>query len=255
MKTRTIIFTVGLTVGFFSADVRAQSAEELAEELAAIRADVETLSESLARLKSETKDEIRGLSRQKSDLQIELDREDVRIAKLKSTLAGKRERRIAMASDGKDLGPTIEAALVSARLYIQSSLPFRKADRLAEIDKIERQVQGEVLSNPRALSRLWGFMEDEFRMTKESAAFQQTIEFRGSEQLVDVVRVGMVMMFIATRDGAYGVSQNVDGAWSFVEASDRDAERAIASLFASFKKQIRVGFFTLPNALPKGGQR
>jgi hypothetical protein len=43
-----------------------------------------------------------------------------------------------------------------------------------------------------------------------------------------------------------------------VTLDDKDSEKAILELFHTFKKQIRAGFFEIPNALPhlsQGGQK
>jgi len=39
------------------------------------------------------------------------------------------------------------------------------------------------------------------------------------------------------------------GNWHYIEVISKEDKTEIASLFDAFKKQIRTGYFTLPNAL------
>lgn len=234
----------------FAGQARAQSVDQLANKLAGMRADVETLSAELTELKTDTGNELRALARQKSDLQVELEREKVRISRLRSTLDKKRQAIAARSTDAEDLAPIFDAALAGLRAHVDASLPFRRADRLAALDKVAEQRQSGVLSYERALSRLWSFVEDELRMTRESGVFRQTVELDGAEMLADVVRIGMVMLFFRTSEGRIGKTEKTAGGWRFVELDHSDARRRVRDLFDSFKRQIRIGFFTIPNALP-----
>lgn len=246
---RITLLVVAATVS----TAHAQSAADLADDLTRLRADVEQLSEQLTNQKTETRNELQSLARQKSDLQIELDREKVRVDKLRAGLAKKREQVEATSKQGEELRPLYESGMATMRAYVEGSMPFRQRERLAELDKIEEQRASGVLTYPRALSRLWGFIEDELRMTRESAMFQQTIVLDGAERLADVIRVGMVMLYFATADGDVGYAQQRGGAWAFVRV-DGTERKQIKALFDSFKKQIRVGLFVLPSALPTAGQ-
>jgi hypothetical protein len=247
---------LGLAVAVLSLPYssHAQSADQLATKLADLRAEVEQLSEQLTKYKVDTRNELQSLARQKSDLRVEVDREQVRVQKLRFSLAERRSAIDETAQEGEDLGPAFETAVGNMRAYISQSLPFRRQDRLSELENIEEQRRTGILSYPRALARLWSFAEDELRMTRENAAFRQTITLDGEELLADVVRVGMVMMFFQTSDGVVGYSHKTATGWTFERADNPDQRRQIRELFDTFRKQIRVGFFWIPNALPMEGK-
>ena len=91
-------------------------------------------------------------------------------------------------------------------------------------------------------------------MTHENGLFQQTVKVNGQETLADVVRLGMVALYFRMSDGQVGYAQKDGGTWSYhVIDKPKDVEQ-VAMLFDSFKKQVRVGLFELPNALPQKGQ-
>jgi hypothetical protein len=66
----------------------------------------------------------------------------------------------------------------------------------------------------------------------------------------------MVMLFFRTRDGRYGMLRGKkDGAgYEPVLLEAKERWRPVARLFDAFKKQIRTGFFVMPNALAGGGR-
>ena len=51
---------------------------------------------------------------------------------------------------------------------------------------------------------------------------------------------------------AAGLARRVkkDGKWTYERITDDKSEKEVLELFGSFKKQIRAGYFQLPNALP-----
>lgn len=234
-------------------------AETMAEKLADLRAEVETLSATLTDQKTDNRNTVRALARQKSDLQIDLDREKLRLAKARAALSKKQSEISAKSATSEDLTPLFNKAVVSAKGYVEQSIPFRTVDRLAEIEKIVAQEKSGALTKERALSRLWGFIEDEIRMTKESALFRQSIQLGGENKLVDVIRIGMVMMFFKEQDDSTGYAIKTESGWSFKKASGQTEDMLILKAFDMFKKQIKEGLFVLPNVLPKqapqaGGQ-
>ncbi|MFB6373638.1 MAG: DUF3450 family protein, partial [Bradymonadaceae bacterium] len=98
-------------------------------------------------------------------------------------------------------------------------------------------------------SRLWQFVEDELRLSRENGMYSQVIELGGEEVLADVARVGMVSLYFKTEDGRVGVAERTDEGWRWQTIRKEKQKRRIEKLFESFKKNIRVGYFELPNGL------
>jgi len=70
--------------------------------------------------------------------------------------------------------------------------------------------------------------------------------------LVDIAKLGTVFLFFQTRDNQSGMARRTeDGGWKY-ELVDNTADmERIKNLFDSLKKQIRQGYFELPNPLKK----
>lgn len=236
---------------FYVSPAWAEEISGLAKRLSDLRGEVESLSDELSTQKNDLHEELRSFARQKSELELEIQREEMRVQKMRQAVAQKRAENEAQKGSNQSLAPVFEEHIAKTRGYVENSLPFRRKERLAELAKLNEQFQSGLLAPQRALNRLWSFIEDELRMTRESGLFAQPVVVDGKEQLADVVRVGMVMMYFRTPEEEYGATEHVDGEWRFRTIDDHDEQKRIRSLFDTFKKQIRVGYFELPNALPQ----
>jgi hypothetical protein len=60
--------------------------------------------------------------------------------------------------------------------------------------------------------------------------------------------MGMVLMYFRTFDDRYGyVTPAGDGQWNYVVVDNRENARQISDLFEGLRRNLREGFFTLPN--------
>jgi hypothetical protein len=67
--------------------------------------------------------------------------------------------------------------------------------------------------------------------------------------MAKIAKVGSVMMFFATPDDRVGYVKQEDNTYSYVVVKDSTQRDQIIDLFDALQKQIRTGYFTLPNAL------
>lgn len=232
-----------------SGSVMAEPVETLAIRLSKLRGEVETLSNQLSNLTSESRDELRARARQKSNLELDLEKEVMRQRKLRHALSEKQKTVVASRTRDDALRPLFDRNLEVVRAYVQKGLPFRRAERLQALDKLKNQVATAVLNAPRGVSRLWSFVEDELRITRDSGLYRQTIEVEGVEQLADVIRIGSVMMLFKANDDSLGFAVRRGAGYLFQPVRDTQARKQLMEIFTSFKKQIRLGYFQIPNAL------
>ena len=233
----------------------AQDADPLARELIALRAEVEQLNAELNLVREEQRTAMAGLSAQKAELAAQLERQELARKKLRDELARRQNEAAEAGVSGEALqAPVLEALDLLAR-QVQEGLPFKREERLAALEEIRTQIQNQSLPPPRAVNRIWAFMEDEFRATRENGLFQQTITLDGESVLADVGRIGTMMLFFRLSDGRMGKAERGPAGWTFVLSTDEAERQRIASLLDSLKKQIRQGWFELPNALAQGGVR
>jgi hypothetical protein len=221
--------------------------EALAEELVRIRGEVESLNAELNRKQDQHRNEMSSLAAQKGELEATLRRERLRVDQLEEDLVRNRERAEQAGIAGESLVPVAQDAIALLRGHIETSLPFKPKERLEALDEIQSQLEAGALTPPRAINRLWNFYEDELRLTRENGLYSQVISLEGQQVLADVARLGTVAMYFKTRDGGYGQAQRNGDGWRFAELDDRASIQRVDKLFESLKKQIRTGYFELPN--------
>jgi hypothetical protein len=251
LKVAAALVLAVASYGSARTGLAAEDVAKLAKQAADLRNEVERLSTELSSKRGDLENQLKSLARQKAELEAERGREQVRLQKVRQLVSDKRAVIEQQQAEEAKLRPAFEVAVKEVRAYVEQSLPFRRHDRLAELSKIEDQFKQGLLTPERALSRLWSHLEDEFRLTGESGLYRQSVNVDGKEQLADIVRVGMVAFYYRTPDGGYGhTTRDRNGQWALVAVNGKEERKQIDGLFESFKKQLRIGLFPVPQALP-----
>lgn len=223
------------------------SLDNLASELVRLRGDVESLNAELNSLTEQHRAEMNALAAQKGDLEATRRREDLRIRQLEQDLADNRDRAEQAGIAGESLIPVAEQVIADLEASINTGLPFKTEERLSALNDIRSQLETGALAPPRIINRLWSFYEDELRLTRENGLYSQIIPLGGDRVLADIAKLGTVAMYFQTRDGRMGQAVRQGSDWRYEVIEGGNGRNQIATLFESMKKQIRVGYFVLPN--------
>ncbi|MEE4218330.1 MAG: DUF3450 family protein [Xanthomonadales bacterium] len=234
------------TCGVYAQD----ATEALAKRLIQMRGQVDELQSELNLKREEHKNRMTYLTAQLTEMEASRDREALRVQQLEQDLDQMREQVAEAGETSETLGPLIMDGVLALRDQVQKGFPFKVADRLAALDEIDVQLNSGVITAHRAFNRLWAFIEDEIRLTRENAIYSQSIALDGQNVLVDVAKLGSVMMYFRTRDLEYGRAAETPGGWRFERLDSASDQEMVARLFDSLRKQIRQGYFQLPAALP-----
>ncbi len=250
--TRTFIAALAaLTVsGSVCAD---DNLDQLAERLISLRSEVEELNQELDLLKQEHRQQMQSLAAQRAELEATENRAQTSIKQLEQKLEENRAAASAAGIDNAELKPLLMDAINQLGGYIESGIPFKTDERLAELNELRLQLETEAIPANRAANRLWAFFEDEIRLTRENGIYSQTITLDGKRLLADVAKLGSVMMYFRTDDERYGKVIKSTNGWQFVAVEEPAAIASVQYLFDSLQKQIRQGFFTVPNTLSGRG--
>ncbi|MEZ6187579.1 MAG: DUF3450 family protein [Planctomycetota bacterium] len=220
--------------------------ENLAEELVQKRGAVERLATEVELKKTELKDALRSRALQRADLERQLHALEVERADLER----KREAAVAAITSkratGAALAPVVEAQIQALQGHVRSTVPFKQAERLRDLEQLAQDLAGQRVSAHEALGRLWRSYEDELRLTRENGLYRQQVELEGEPQLADVVKLGTVLLYARTLEGEFAAALPAQDGWVFrrLEAADQERVRA---LFDALEKHVRQGFFRLPN--------
>ena len=214
-----------------------------------LRAEVEQLDSSIADEKDAYRSTMKSLRMQKNDLEAIIAREDLRIKQLLVEMSKVKKEVREAGKNSVGLKPIVLAALTALEKTVLTQIPFKTEDRIADIHNIQKQVENDEVTAQKGLALTWNAYGDAIRMSKENGIFKQTITINGQDRLAEVARVGTMMMFFKTPDDTMGYVAKAGGNWHYIEVISKQDKTEIASLFDAFKKQIRTGYFSLPNAL------
>ena len=90
------------------------------------------------------------------------------------------------------------------------------------------------------------------KLSRESTLDRTIISLNGKDTLVDLIRVGMVMMFCRTPQGEYGITYQDAStkSWEWtLFAPESDEFKAAHTLFERFEQKVLLGFFWVPSKL------
>jgi hypothetical protein len=235
-----------LSVSSFSS-LKADELNDLTSELIKIRGEVEALQNEIDIEKNSLKNRMRAIELSKAELSNEIQRETLKIKQFTLSISSKKSQR---GNPGKEEEAIKSGVLDSVEImkkHIESSLPFKIEERLNALNEISDQMNNGAISPYRAVSRLWSFYEDEFRLTRENGLFSQPMEINGEKRIVTIARLGMVMAYYRSGDSDYGMFvKESKGRWIVKPLTEKKHIELVSTLFDSLKKQIRTGFFELP---------
>jgi hypothetical protein len=234
-------------------NLAAQENSTLAERLITLRGEVDELQSELDVRREEHKNRMAYLTAQLSDLEANRDREQLRVSQLEEDLEEMRGEILDAGVSSESLTPFLKNQISALREQVRNGFPFKVQERLTELDELETQLDNGGTTAQRGVNRLWAFIEDEFRISRENAIYSQSIALEGENVLVDVAKLGSVMMYFRTRDLRYGRAVQTPQGWRFELLDNAKDQELVARLFDSLRKQIRQGYFDLPEALPLPG--
>ena len=224
------------------------SGEELIEKavnLSKLRSEVESLSSQLEQKNAEYINEHRTLEAQKSDLTLQVRREEAILAKLDEKNSAL-EVQVENASKDDALRKVVAQGLDDLERSIEASLPYRIVERKEGVAEIRSLLKSNELSTTQAATRLWGLLDDENRLSSENQLDRQLIELNGERLMVDTMRIGMIAIFFKTADNRYGYLQKTNGKWLWILTEDEQQKEQIADLYFALQRGIRSGRFGLP---------
>ena len=222
---------------------------EMIQSIMALRADVESLYTKIDENKERYKAQMKSLSLQIADSDAQINRINTSI-KLADQELQKLQDKIASTSTGNiDLKPVLNQAFAMLEQSIRQGLPFKVPERLSALEKIQSDFKQERITDERALALLWASYEDNIRLTSEIGVFKQKVTIDGEGVLAQVAKIGSVMLFFATPDDRVGYAVKDGNGFTYKTVNDKEKRESILALFDALTKQIRTGYFRIPNAL------
>ena len=255
MYIKIFIASMGIMTLFSPASGLADDAEMI-QSIMALRADVEALYTRLDENKENYKAQMKSLALQIADSEAQINRvntsmqlADLDLQKIQIQIAN-------TATENVELRPLLKYAFDILEANIREGLPFKTPERITALEKIKSDLKENLITEERALAMLWASYEDNIRLTSEIGLFKQNIKLDGQTILATVAKIGSVMLFFSTPDKTVGYVSKYGDGYTYKTVQDKEQKKMILALFDGLQKQIRTGYFTLPNALFfKGGNQ
>jgi seryl-tRNA synthetase len=229
-----------------TAPLLADTSDTMVESLMKLRAEVEALHSEIEYAEDGYRTSMKSLALQKNDFEAQINRQEIQLKKIDQEIAQIKEMIAKRSSKTDGLQETATKALATLELLIETGIPFKTGLRLSDIREIRTQLEGGLITAEQAVARIWGSYDDMLRMSSENGMFKQPITLGGEQKLVDVAKLGTVMLFFMTPDGDVGYAKKEGGKYVYVTESDAGRQEQILLLFDALKKQIRTGYFTIP---------
>ncbi|MBN2817107.1 MAG: DUF3450 family protein [Campylobacterales bacterium] len=247
---KKIIHSLALSALLFGSGASAATTnDKLVNSIVELRGEVERLYTDIKENKERYNSEMKSLSMQITDSEAQINRETTAM-KLAQTELEKVKKKIQETSSGnEEIKPLVLNAIDLLEVTIKEGMPFMVEARVADLEKIKSDLNEGLITNEKALSLAWVSYDDALRVTKEIGLFKQQIEFKGKSVLAQVAKLGSVAMFFSTPSNEVGfVTKEADG-YTYKHITNPEDVKKIVALFDALQKQIRTGYFELPNAL------
>ncbi len=238
-----------LSVSVVSSSLAAIDNEKLANSIIKLRGDVEELYSQIKDNKQRYTSEMKSLSMQTTDTEAQINRKETSIKLAQNKLQEIQGKIKETSSANSNIKPLIKEALMLLENSIIEGLPFRVTERIADLKKIQADLNDNQITSEKALALVWAAYDDAIRVTKEIGLFKQEITLNGHNVLAKIAKLGSVAIFFSTPSDELGFTMKTDKGYEYKVITDPKDKEKIVALFDALQKQIRTGFFTLPNGL------
>ena len=246
---------IAISTSSLQAQNQAHSNEEMIKSIMKLRGDVEGLYTQIDENKENYRSQMKSYAMQVADNEAQINRKET-ASKVSNAASVKLEANIAQKGDSaNDLTPMLTEAIATLETIIKEGIPFKRKEKVADLEKIQADMKAGNITQEKALSLVWASYDDALRMTKEVGVFKQQIKIGEEEKLAKVAKIGTAMMFFLTPDDQVGYVKKDQGVYRYVVALDEKSQTEIHVLFDALQKQIRTGYFNLPNALIIAGAK
>lgn len=260
LHLRRPVWWIGLSVALMLIGANARAADPgydtLAEELARLRGEIEALDARLEDQHEARRSQLRTLAAQKSALELELQREELRHQQLSERLARGQEKSQGGKAKEETLAKAVAKAARQLLPTLDGVLPFQLDERRAELLAIAEGCEAGTLLASAGLDRLWVWVDEELKLARENAIHKQVIRLGDEEVLAEVARLGQVALYFRTPDHRYGLWTKADGQGRWQTTTNPEVDQKIEALFVALQAGPAKGFFTLPGqaVVAQGGR-
>jgi len=244
---KRLLYSLVITGTVLSPQLSAK--DEMVKSIMELRSQVEVLYGQIDENKDVYKSQMKSYALQISDTEAQINRQETSLKLARQNIEETEKKLESLGSATVDLTPIVNESIESLIKEIKAGIPFKVNERVAALLQIKNDLKNGNITQEKALALTWANYDDALRLTKEIGQFKQEITLDGKDTMAKIAKIGSVMMFFATPDDRVGYVKKNGETYNYVVAADKVEREQIIDLFDSLQKQIRTGYFRLPNAL------
>ena len=237
-----------LIIFFLLSPVFAQAdTAQMMKDLVKMRAELETMNREMESLQKEKQNELELWTNKKLELEASVQKEHLRKLQLDEKISRLAQRVKSERKANPEAKTLFLTWLDKAHVWVNESLPYRKAQRLAVLASLNERGNRSLESYEVLSSELWMFYESELKMATDNEFRIVEVEIDEVPKKAEVARLGLYAMFSRTPDGVLRQSIFENGRWitSVLEAG---RESDVVRLLTNMKAKKETGFYQLPLA-------
>lgn len=235
--------SIAVVVAMLLLGPRAVAAEEasLADRVSRSRIEVDDLAQRLRDRRREAQDDLAARRAERTDLERQVRLEEIRRQTLAQIRAERLDRASGLEGRAAKWRAPLAASIAAAKDHVERSLPYKRAERIETLERIEADLEIQHPDYAIALAKLWRFVEEEEALGRETSHARQLVRVDDERLLVDVVHVGMALLYLRAADGRLGWARPADDGWTFEWLREPEALEAVDALFTAFEENRVVG--------------
>lgn len=222
---------------------------ELSRKIATLREKVEESNNDLGDIRELYSSELRSLTLQKAELEATIRKEEIKNKEMKRKIFLLKAKTKKNGQENNELLPIVITSCEQLISYIESSIPYRKKDRIESVQSIITELNKGDISSQVALSRLWSAFEDERRFTRDNQITKETMEYQNKKFLAEKLKLGTMALYFQLENGVTGKVISENREWKYIAFTEEAEIDAAKKLFDGFKKQIKTGEYLIPSGI------
>ncbi len=216
---------------------------ELSESIILLRNEVSELSNDFKTEKELLKTKIQTYALEKMDLESKIRRSKLQLKSINEKI---KNAKSIENIENPEFNQIISNFLDFELGRLAQSMPYKLEQRKSYIKDLRAKFLDHNNSDEKTLQLLWTHIEDEIQLSKDVSLDKDILKISGQQILVEIAKVGMLMMFFKTSEGQTGYLRFSNNQWSPRFFEDNKNKQLVELFIENLKKQIRTGYFEFP---------
>ncbi len=235
-----------LCIFVFSFSVYAADWESFVSKLTQTRTEVETLSQEIDSLQREKQADLEQWTQRKTDLESQMQKEQLRSLQLTEKLKRLESRVKIQAKTDPAAQKRLLTWIERFEAWVPATIPFLHEARQLQLKNLKIRAQKAQEPIEFIFADFWAFVESEMKMAQSNEYKIVDIAFNGQTRKCEVARLGLQSLFVVTPDKNILKAVKEGTAWKWKDIDASEDQDSVLSLVKNLKNKNGAGYYQLP---------